>query len=290
MKTSESVFLPVRGLKYHCRVWGPAGAPKIFMLHGFQDVSASWQFVVDALKEEWQVIAPDWRGYGLTDWSGGDSYWQPDYLGDLDAILDHFTPEEPARIVAHSMGAGVAAIYTGVCPDNVSKFVNVDGFGIGGPRRPDPAPRRIGKWLRQLWEDTDQRPYDSFEEFADRMQAENHRLTDERAAFFVQHWGKQEADGTVVRRADPAHKRINPLPYTVDDVLDCWAQTQAQVLWIAGGQSGLMERFAANPQALEDRKSCYRDLQIETVDDSGHNIHHDQPERLAELIERFMLA
>ena len=289
MKDSQSVFLPIRGLKYHCRVWGPDGAPKIFMMHGFQDVSASWQFVVDALQEEWQVIAPDWRGYGLTEWTGADSYWQPDYLGDLDALLDHFTPDEPARLVAHSMGAGIAALYSGVCPDNVARFVNVDGFGIGGPRRPDPAPRRIGKWLRQLWEDTEQRPYDSFEEFADRMMAENPRLTAERAAFFVQHWGKQEEDGTVVRRADPAHKRINPLPYTVDDVLDCWAQTQAPVLWIAGGESGLMDRLASNPQALEDRKSCYRDLQIEVVEGAGHNIHHDQPEALARLVERFML-
>jgi len=290
MKESRSVFVPVRGLNYHCRTWGPDGAPKIFMFHGFQDVSASWQFVVDNLKEEWQVIAPDWRGYGLTDWSGADSYWFPDYLGDLDFLLDHFTPEEPARIVAHSMGASICGVYAGVQPDAVSKFVNVDGFGIGGgSRRQDPAPRRISKWLRQLWEDTDQRPYDSFEDFATRMQSENHRLTDERAAFLVQHWGKQEPDGTVNRRADPAHKRVNPLPFPVNDVLDCWEQTTAQVLWIAGGDSGLMGRMMADPQGFEDRKACYKDLQIETVEDSGHNIHQDQPEQLAALVERFML-
>jgi len=75
MKPSESVFIPIRGLKYHCRIWGDAGAPQLVLLHGFQDVSASWQFTVDALQGKWHVIAPDWRGYGLTDWSGADSYW-----------------------------------------------------------------------------------------------------------------------------------------------------------------------------------------------------------------------
>ncbi|WP_347251177.1 alpha/beta fold hydrolase, partial [Zoogloea sp.] len=57
------------------------------MLHGWMDVSASFQFIVDALASDWHVIAPDWRGFGRTEWRG-DAYWFPDYLGDLDAILD----------------------------------------------------------------------------------------------------------------------------------------------------------------------------------------------------------
>src|SRR3989454_6671180 len=62
MKTSESLFVPVRGLRYHCRCWGDERATKLFMLHGWMDVSASFQFLVDALRRDWRVIAPDWRG------------------------------------------------------------------------------------------------------------------------------------------------------------------------------------------------------------------------------------
>lgn len=287
MKESRSEFVAVRGIDYHCRVWGPAGAPRLFLLHGSQDVSASWQFTVDAFAQEWQVIAPDWRGNGLSGWSGADSYWFPDYVGDLDALLERFSPEEPARIVGHSMGAHIGALYAGVRPDRVARFVNVDGFGPPGGRQ-DPAPRRLAKWLAQLGDDTAQRPYESFEEFALRMQSENPRLTDERAAFLVRHWGRQEPDGTVVRRADPALKRINPAPFSQAEVLDCWRQTRAAVLWIDGAQSGLWARLTSNPQEFEDRAGAYQDLQIEHVDDAGHNIHHDQPERLAALIEGFM--
>ena len=287
MKASQSEFIRIRGIDLHCRLWGPAGAPKLFLLHGNQDVSASWQFTVDAFAKDWCVIAPDWRGNGLSGWSGADSYWFPDYLGDLHALLDHYSPQQPVRLVGHSMGASIGALYSGVAADRVARFVNVDGFGPPGSRQ-DPAPRRIAKWLAQLGEDTAQRPYESFEEFALRMQSENPRLTDARARFLVEHWGRQEPDGSVVRRADPAHKRINPLPIPYAEQLACWRQTIASVLWIDGAQSGLWARLNARPDEFDERMAAYPDLRIEHVDDAGHNVHHDQPERLAALIEAFM--
>ena len=288
MKTSQSEFVTIRGLKLHCRRWGETDAPLLFLLHGYQDESASWQFTVDALKENWQVIAPDFRGYGLSQRSGSDSYWYPDYLADLDSILDQFSPDLPVRIVGHSLGANIAAVYAGLRPERVSYLVNVDGFGPPMMRQ-DPAPRRLAKWLAQLRDDTPQRPYADFEEFALRMQSENPRLSNERARFIVQHWGKLDADGGVVRRADPAHKRINPSPMTQDEVIACWRQTSACVLWIDGAQSGLMARLGASPNEFEDRASAYQDLQIRHIDDAGHNVHHDQPEQLAQMIEQFFL-
>jgi pimeloyl-ACP methyl ester carboxylesterase len=100
MKPSESHFLDIRGLRYHVRSWGSQGAPKLFFLHGWMDVSASFQFVVDALRADWHVLAPDWRGYGLTAWTRADSYWYPDYFADLERLLDHFQPDEPVNLAA----------------------------------------------------------------------------------------------------------------------------------------------------------------------------------------------
>src|SRR5262245_49556059 len=101
MKKSESLFLDIRGLRYHCRCWGDPTAPKLVLLHGWMDVSASFQFLVDALRGEWRAIAPDWRGYGLSDWSGADSYWFPDYLADLDVLLRELAPSEPVVLIGH---------------------------------------------------------------------------------------------------------------------------------------------------------------------------------------------
>jgi pimeloyl-ACP methyl ester carboxylesterase len=287
MTPSRSEFLRVRGIDLHCRRWGPPDAPALLLLHGSQDVSASWQFTVDALEQPWSVIAPDWRGNGLSGWSGADAYWYPDYLGDLDALLAHLSPERPVRLVGHSMGAQIGALYAGLRPDRVARFVNVDGFGAPGFRQ-DPAPRRLSKWLAQLGEDTAQRPYTSFDEFAVRMQSENPRLTEARARFLAEHWGREAPDGTVLRRADPALKRINPLPLSQAEVIDCWRGTQAAALWVDGAQSGLWARLTSDPQDFETRASAYTDLRIEHIDDAGHNVHHDQPERLARVIESFM--
>jgi pimeloyl-ACP methyl ester carboxylesterase len=290
MKQSRSVLVKVRGLDYHCRIWGAPAARPLVLLHGFQDVSASWQFTVDALHEDWFVVAPDWRGYGLTQWSGADSYWFPDYLGDLDALLDELVPDVPVDLVGHSMGGNVAGLYAGVRPDRIRKLVNIEGFGIGGGRRQDPAPRRLARWLDELKDDSGQRAYDSFEEFAARMQAENPRLAPERARFLAEHWGREDVEGGVVRRADPAHKRTNPTPTSTEDLLACWREFTAPVLWIEGASSGLIARIARDPEAYEERKAAIEDLRIERIEDAGHNIHHDQPEQLAAAIERFLLA
>jgi len=128
MKASRSEFLTIRGLRYHVRIWGNADAPKLFMLHGWMDVSASFQFVVDCLQKEWQVIAPDWRGFGLTDCSGADTYWFADYIGDLEAIVDHYSPDEAVLLVGHSMGANVATSYAGVRPQRIERLVNLEGW------------------------------------------------------------------------------------------------------------------------------------------------------------------
>ncbi|MBA3904874.1 MAG: alpha/beta hydrolase, partial [Rhodocyclaceae bacterium] len=55
MKTSTSEFLTIRGLRHHVRIWGPPHAPKVFLLHGWMDVSASFQFLVDAFSREWRI-------------------------------------------------------------------------------------------------------------------------------------------------------------------------------------------------------------------------------------------
>ena len=104
-KPSRSSFIPIRGLQYHLREWGQpqAGELPLVLLHGWMDVSASFQFVVDALQSERWIISPDWRGYGLSDPGATDNFWFPDYLADLDALLDHLCPEQSIDLVGHDL-------------------------------------------------------------------------------------------------------------------------------------------------------------------------------------------
>ncbi|MCK9193117.1 MAG: lysophospholipase, partial [Nevskia sp.] len=108
---SRSEFLRVRDLRHHVRRWGDADGAKLVLLHGWLDVSASFQELVAALiggqTQSWQVLAPDLRGFGYTEWPQ-EGYWFQDYLGDLDGLLDHYVPNEPVVLVGHSMGAQIA--------------------------------------------------------------------------------------------------------------------------------------------------------------------------------------
>ena len=144
MKPSRSEFINVRGNRTHIRHWGREGAPKIFMVHGWMDVSASFQFVVDALQGDWHVIAPDWRGFGLTERPRVDTYWFVDYLGDLDAILRHYQPDSPVNLLGHSMGGNVVGLYAGARPERIRRLVNLEGFGMPATQ-PDEAPGRYVK-------------------------------------------------------------------------------------------------------------------------------------------------
>jgi pimeloyl-ACP methyl ester carboxylesterase len=153
MNTSKSEFISVRGIRLHARRWGNPDAPMLFMLHGWMDVAASFQFVVDALGGDWQVIAPDMRGFGLSDWPvaerGGGNYWIQDYVADLDALLDHYAPTGEVNLVGHSMGANIVCLYAGVRPERVRRVVDLEGFGLA-PSHSAQAPKRLRNWLDEL--------------------------------------------------------------------------------------------------------------------------------------------
>ncbi len=285
MKPSRSEYIPVRELKYHIRLWGDASRPKLFMVHGWMDVSASFQFLVDALQRDWCVIAPDWRGYGLTYKSHVDNYWFPDYLADLDAILRHYSPAAPVDLVGHSLGGNVVCLYAGARPERIRRLVNLEGFGM---RCTDPAeaPARYRKFMDEIANPPGLRPYKDFAALAERLQKTNPRLTAGRAAFLAQHWG-HEVNGQVELLADPAHKIVNATLYRVEEAYACWEAITAPVLCVTANQSEMLTKWIKDADYRE-RLSHFKQLSEAAIDDAGHMLQHDQPEKLAALIEGFL--
>ena len=258
----------------------------MFLLHGWMDVSASFQFMVDALRADWDVYAPDWRGYGLTEWGKSDSYWFPDYVADLDRLLESLESEKAVNLVGHSLGGNVACLYAGIRPQRVAKLVNLEGFGLG-ETRPEQAPRRYARWLDELHERPTLRPYKDFDALAERLRTGNPGLTRERAEFLARHWGKQSG-AEVVLRSDPAHKIVNPLLYRYEEVRACWAQVAAPVLWVDAAESDTLKRLGLTEAQHAERRSSFSNLTHVTVKDAGHMLHHDRPGEVARLVEAFL--
>lgn len=291
MKQSRSEFLNIRGLQYHLRHWGEEGAPKLFMFHGWMDMSASFQFVVDQLTNDWHVIAPDWRGFGLTDRTHADCYWFPDYLGDMDAILSHFDDGQPINLLGHSMGANVVMLYGGVRPEKIRRLINLEGFGLA-PSMADSAPQRYAKWLDELKHRPEMRYYENLDQVTQRLQKNNARLSAERAGFLAQHWSRQNESDMWEILGDPAHKLSNPVLYRAEEVLACWKNIQAPVLWVEAEKTDVWKWLGgkeAGRDEIDRRIASIPKVQTHTIMDAGHMLHHDQPEVLAQLIEQFLV-
>ncbi|MDH5245907.1 MAG: alpha/beta hydrolase [Betaproteobacteria bacterium] len=288
MRCSESLFLDIRGLRYHVRHWQGDPRRRMFLLHGWMDVSASFQFMVEALSADWDVYAPDWRGYGLTQWCGTDHYWFPDYLADLDFLLDALHPDAPVNLVGHSMGGNVGGLYSGTRPERIAKFVNLEGFGMAATR-PEQAPKRYARWMDELKQGHSWRAYDSFDALADRLQKENPRLRRDRAEFLARHWGREAEGGGVFLRSDPAHKVVNATLYRLEEARACWERVAAPVLWIEAEGSDSPGRMRLAAAELAERRASFRDLRYRIVRNAGHMLHHDQPEEVARLIEEFLV-
>lgn len=290
MKPSHSEFIQLRGVRTHVRRWGTADAPQLFLLHGWMDVSASFQFLVDACARDWQVIAPDWRGFGKTQWNN-HSYWFPDYIADLDAMLTHYSPNAPARLVGHSLGGNAACLYAGIRPERVAAVATLEGFGLHASDPAD-APVRYANWLEQVRSGPVYNRYSDRAELAARLRSVNPRLDATQAAFLAKHLGevREQDSGKIVVAADPYHKLASPILYRLDDAKACWRQVTAPVLWVAARDSFIMKSFSGVVGEAEylERIACFRDIRTAMVDDAGHNMHHDQPGQVAQLVEDFL--
>jgi pimeloyl-ACP methyl ester carboxylesterase len=294
-KTSRCEFVPIRQLNYHVRLWGhpqPGQAP-LFLMHGWMDVSASFQFVVDALRQERWVIAPDWRGYGRTHTPDTDHFWFPDYLADLDFLLDHYSPNAPVDLLGHSMGGNVVMQYAGIFPERVRRLINLEGFGMARTQ-PAQAPGRYAKWIGQLKQfhrdDLTLRAYPDLDGVAQRLRKTNPRLSPDKAEWLAGEWADQDAQGQWRILGHAAHKIINATLYRVEEVDALFKRITAPTLVVEASDNSLHEwwKGAYTLDEFHQRLTSVAQLEMGQVTEAGHMLHHDQPQQVAELIERFI--
>lgn len=295
-RSAHSRFVELRGLKHHLNVWGEPltatpGRPVLLMMHGWMDVGASYQFTVDALQGERCVIAADWRGFGQTDFNAGDCYWFADYLGDLDALIDHLSPEAPIDLVGHSMGGNIVMTYAGVRPERIRRLVNLEGFGMP-QTKPEHAPKRLRQWLDELKAPQALRDYASVGEVATRLMKTNPLLAADKAAWLAAHWSRRGGDGRWHILGDAAHKRVNPVLTRAEDTIALWSQISAPLLWVEGSgrefESWYDGRYTR--EQFEQRLAAVPSVRKLQLTPAGHMLHHDQPEALARALEEFLDA
>jgi len=297
LKPATSRLVPLRGLAHRVLTWGDPGAPKLFCVHGWMDVAASFQFLVDAFVRDRYVIAHDLRGFGGSDWQA-QGYWFADYLADLEALIDAFAPGERVDVCGHSLGGNVTMLYAGIRPDRVRRAISLDGFGIPA-ESDDDAPRKFAKWLDALSDPPAFASYASLADVADRLQRNNPRLARDRAEFLAAHWARALPDGRVELRSDPRHKLPFPSVYRVGESTAIWKRITAQVLWVAGAESTIPRWLDTHPEGemgvdglegVRRRMASIPGARLVVIPEAGHMLHHDRPDAVARAVEAFLDA
>ena len=100
--------IATNGIHLHVAEAGPHGGPLVVLLHGFPEFWYSWRNQIVPLAERgFHVVAPDQRGYNLSDKPPGIGSYDLDQLvADVVGLADHFRHQTFA-VVGHDWGASV---------------------------------------------------------------------------------------------------------------------------------------------------------------------------------------
>ena len=217
----------VRGLDMHLTRWGPSPPTG-----GRRCCCCTAGRIPAILFSSWWTrsrrIGRWWRPTGAASGAAngrGSGYWFPDYLADLDALLEQLVCGRAGASGRAQHGRQHCRLYAGLRPERVRCLVNLEGFGL--PRTPpDQAPAQLRKWLDQVKAVPALKNYESFEQLASIIRLRYPRFSEAQSTFIAQVWAKREADGRVHLLGDARHRWVNPVLYRREEAEACWRADQ----------------------------------------------------------------
>ena len=132
--------------------------------------------------------------------------------------------------------------------------------------------------------------YDSADGVARRLMKTNPRLGQDKADWLARHWAAETAEGQWAIQGHAAHKVTNAQLYRVDEVQALYQRLTMPVLAVEASDNSLEMWWKGKFTLAEyhERLKVVPQVEIARIDNAGHMMHHDQPDVLAALIERFI--
>jgi pimeloyl-ACP methyl ester carboxylesterase len=147
----QSTFTEANGIRIHYHRTG-GDKPQVLLLHGLTDNGACWMPVIEQLQDDYDCIAPDARGHGLTD-APASGYAPTDHAADAAGLIQALKLNRPA-VIGHSMGGAVAAVLASQYPALVRAMIAEDPAWFNEVRTPSPEQSEAMKkgWLEGMRE------------------------------------------------------------------------------------------------------------------------------------------
>ncbi|MFC4784096.1 alpha/beta fold hydrolase [Nocardioides sp. MAHUQ-72] len=239
--------------------------PIVVLLHGLAGYALEWGATIEALRQDWCVVAVEQRGHGSSTRRPDDVSRQA-YVDDVLAVLDDLGVDQ-VPVVGQSMGANTAMLLAARAPERVDRLVLVEG-GLGGDSTA--ATDGIGEWLAS-WPV----PFEDREEFLDFFRSS--RMVAETWADGLEQrpdglWPQWDAE-VLTRAVAHLHEREH---------LEEWSQVHAPTLLVRGEHGSLPDRQVESMCALRP------DTEVITVAGAGHDVHLEAPEAWLRALTRFL--
>jgi pimeloyl-ACP methyl ester carboxylesterase len=285
-------FLEANGLRFHYLAAGQPGRKLVLFLHGFPEFCGAWRAQLEEFGRDHLAVAPDLRGYNLSDKPGDVAAYRAKHLvEDVRQIAAKFT-DKPFVLVAHDWGGAIGWNLAAAHPDLVERLVIVNSphampfaRGLGH----DPAQQEASAYMNLLRSPK-----------AERVLSENgyERLV----AMALEQWGAAPVDrrdylaawsqpGALAGmlnwyRASPLYPPTENDPGAAKlslDPKDFIVRVPTLVIW------GVSDT-ALLPSLLDGLENWVPDLRIERIREGTHWVVHEQPARVNGLIRRFIGA
>jgi len=289
--THENVT--ANGLRFHC---ARSGDGKLMLfLHGFPEFWRAWRRPLEHFGARgWLAVAPDLRGYNLSDKPAGvEPYRAKHLVADIGALAAAYTRDKFV-LVAHDWGGAAAWGFAIAHPERLSHLVIINSphpYTFWRELVNNPAQRKASEYMllfrspkaeRVLQENGYARLLGAFAEFGDDVMSDSDR------AAYIGAWSQPGAltGGLNYYRASPMYPptEADPGPAKLRlKASDFTVRVPTLVIW------GERDR-ALLTGCIEALEPLVPQLKLVRVPEASHWIVHEQPARVASEIEAFVGA
>jgi pimeloyl-ACP methyl ester carboxylesterase len=285
--TLEFTAMPGRGITLHAATAGPADGPLVVLLHGFPEFWYGWRKQIRPLADAGlRVVAPDQRGYNLSEKPKGLAHYTLDALADDVVALIDATGRDRAAVVGHDWGGIVAWWLAMRNPERVSRVavLNAPHPDVLVSNRFLKSPTQVLKSWYVLAFQLPWLPEAGLGRKHGKSLARSLRKTSRPGAFsdedleaYRRAWEQPGALTAMLnwyRAALRARPSRSPSPRV---------RVPALVLW------GVNDAFI-NRQFANDALSRCDQGRLEFFEGATHWLHHEEPERVNRLLTGFLTA
>lgn len=247
--------------------------PLVVMLHGFPDFWYTWRDQMRALAKHFQVVAPDLRGYNLSDKPEGvENYTLDKLVADVDAIVTHLKRDK-VIVVGHDWGGAIAWTYAMAHPERMDRLIILNlphPKGLQRELSSNPEQQKNSAYAREF-----QKP-DAASKVPLAMLTMWVKEPDAREKY-TEALKRSSMDGML------NYYKANYPKEPYKDERD-FPKVKCPVLMI----HGLKDQYLL-PGALNDTwKWLEKDLTLVTVPEAGHFVHRDAPDVVTKTMVRWL--